>query len=376
MFLSDASTKRPVAMTCLLIALVGLGLNSYRKLSLENLPSADVPYVSISTTWVGATPEDMETDVAKRIEDAVSSIDGLKHIQTTCLENICNILLEFNLDVDVDVAAVDVREKVDKILGDLPDDADRPVIEKIDINATSVVKLALTGDATLEEKYDYVDNSLADRFAMIPGVGSVEIIGGNGREVHVELDRRALVAAGLTTADVVGAIKANINSLPSGYIREKGTEVSVKFDAEYPEIDEISSFEVVSKDGVRRTLGDLGTVFMTTEEVRRRAKKKRMIAQRMMPLMMSLIVESTISWIVPASSVTTWRCMPPGRSSCIWADAERRHPAGNRPFGRHPRLQLDCRPGECLLLDGKDRRHPCRQEGRGGPPRRRPGPWT
>ena len=76
MFLSDASTKRPVAMTCLLIALVGLGLNSYRKLSLENLPSADVPYVSISTTWVGATPEDMETDVAKRIEDAVSSIDG------------------------------------------------------------------------------------------------------------------------------------------------------------------------------------------------------------------------------------------------------------------------------------------------------------
>lgn len=271
MFLSDASTKRPVAMTCLLIALVGLGLNSYRKLSLENLPSADVPYVSISTTWVGATPEDMETDVAKRIEDAVSSIDGLKHIQTTCLENICNILLEFNLDVDVDVAAVDVREKVDKILGDLPDDADRPVIEKIDINATSVVKLALTGDATLEEKYDYVDNSLADRFAMIPGVGSVEIIGGNGREVHVELDRRALVAAGLTTADVVGAIKANINSLPSGYIREKGTEVSVKFDAEYPEIDEISSFEVVSKDGVRRTLGDLGTVFMTTEEVRRRA---------------------------------------------------------------------------------------------------------
>ena len=149
MFLSDASTKRPVAMTCLLIALVGLGLHSSRKLSLENLPSADVPYVSISTTWVGATPEDMETDVAKRIEDAVSSIDGLKHIQTTCLENICNILLEFNLDVDVDVAAVDVREKVDKILGDLPGDADRPVIEKIDINATSVVKLALTGDATL-----------------------------------------------------------------------------------------------------------------------------------------------------------------------------------------------------------------------------------
>ncbi len=258
-------------MSCLLIALVGLGLNSYRKLALENLPATDIPYVTITTTWVGATPEDMEKDVAKHIEDAVSSLDGLKHITTTCLENVANVRLEFQLGTDVDIAAVDVREKVDAALEDLPDDAERPVIEKIDINAQSVIKLALTGEATLEEKYDYVDNTLADQFSMISGVGSVEIIGGNKREVHIELDRTRMAGAGLTTADIVQVVSANVNSLPSGRVREAGTEVNVKFDAEYPAVEEIAAFEVVSRDGVRRTLGDLGTVRMTTDEVRQRA---------------------------------------------------------------------------------------------------------
>ncbi len=271
MFLADASTKRPVAVSCLLIALVGLGLNSYRKLSLENLPATDIPYVTVTTTWVGATPEDMEKDVAKHIEDAVSSLDGLKHVESTCLENACVVRLEFQLGTDVDIAAVDVREKVDGCLEDLPDDAERPVIQKIDINATSVVKLAVTGDATLEEKYDYVDNTLADQFSMISGVGSVTIVGGNEREIHVELDRDLVEGAGLTTAEVVQAISANVNSLPSGRIREHGTEINVKFDAEYPAVDEIASFPVVSRKGERRTLGDLGRVFLTTDEVRQRA---------------------------------------------------------------------------------------------------------
>ena len=143
MSLADSSTRHPVAMACLLIALTAMGLNAYRKLSLENLPKFDIPYVSIVTTWAGATPEDIEVEVAKRIEDAVSGLDGLKHCSTTCMENVCQITLEFNLDVDVDTAAVDVREKLDAVLEDLPDDCERPVIEKVNINATSVVTLGL-----------------------------------------------------------------------------------------------------------------------------------------------------------------------------------------------------------------------------------------
>ena len=105
MFLASASTKRPIAMTCLLIALIILGINSFRKMSVEDLPSVDIPYVTVITTWVGASPEDVEKDISKHIEDAVAGIDGLKHIESSSLENVSQVTLEFNIGVDVDTAA-------------------------------------------------------------------------------------------------------------------------------------------------------------------------------------------------------------------------------------------------------------------------------
>ena len=108
MFLANASTQRPIAMSCLLIALIALGLNSYRKISIEDMPAVDIPNISVITQWVGASPEDVEKDVSKHIEDAVSGIDGLKHIESSSLENVSQVVLEFNMSVDIDVAAQDV----------------------------------------------------------------------------------------------------------------------------------------------------------------------------------------------------------------------------------------------------------------------------
>ena len=112
MFLSNASVRRPIAMGCLIIGLTLLGLNSYRKIGLEMMPRLDLPYITIVTAYPGATPEEIETDVAKRIEDAVATIDGLKHVSSSCMENVCQTLLEFQLDVDVDIAATDVRKNL------------------------------------------------------------------------------------------------------------------------------------------------------------------------------------------------------------------------------------------------------------------------
>ena len=272
MFLSDASTRRPVAISCLLIALVALGLNAYRKISLELLPQMDIPYVTVSTTWLGATPSDIEKDIAKRIEDAVAGVDGLKHIDTSCMENLCYISLEFNLDVDVDTAAVDVREKIDTVIDDLPTDADRPIIQKIDINATAVANVFLTGSADVDDMYDYADNELGDQFAALGGgVSEVTLVGGNEREVHVEIDREKLAEANLTTGQLVEKLQAEILNLPSGRVREKGMEFSVRFDAEYDAVEDIASLEVANNNGQRITLADLGRVFMSTEEVRQRA---------------------------------------------------------------------------------------------------------
>lgn len=271
MFLANASTRRPIAMSCLLIALIALGLNSYRKMSLEEMPKVDIPYVTVVTTWVGAAPEDIEKDVSKHIEDAVSGIDGLKHIEASSLENVNMVILEFNIGVNVDVASQDVREKVDAVLDKLPEDADRPVIQKVNINATPIVNIFLSGEAPIDDLYDYADNVISDRFATVPGVAEVQVIGGNEREVWIELNRDALAAAGLTSYDIVASLQAAILSLPGGRIRESGNEITVRFDAEYETVEAIADLEVASRDGARRRLADLGTIRLATEEVRQRA---------------------------------------------------------------------------------------------------------
>ena len=271
MFLATASVKRPVAMGCLIIALMILGINSYKSISLENMPSVDVPYVTVRTVWLGASPEDMEKDVAKHIEDAVSSVEGLKHINSMCLENVCMVAIEFDLSMDVDTAAQNVREKIDAVLQHLPDGADRPVIEKIDINAVAVATMFLSGEQTVDDLYDFADNTVSDRFGTVQGVASVDLVGGSEREVWVELDRDKVAAAGLTAANVVQALQSGILTIPGGRVRQSGGEYSVRFDAEFDEIEKIGALEIAAVNGARVSLADLGAVRDATEEIRQRS---------------------------------------------------------------------------------------------------------
>jgi hydrophobic/amphiphilic exporter-1 (mainly G- bacteria), HAE1 family len=271
MLLSNASIRRPVAMGCLIIALTLLGGNSYRKMSLEFIPKFDVPFVTVVTVYPGASPEEIETDIAKRIEDAVVSIDGLKNLNSVAMENVCQTMLEFNLDVDADSAAQDVREKIDLIQNDLPADAERPQILKFDIGAVPIAYLALTGEAGVEELYDYADNTLRDRISVLPGVAEVQLVGGSEREVQVQLDRSALAARGLTALDVTSRIQQEIRTIPSGRITDSGSEYSIKFDADYDRFEEIERLEVSGSDGSRCYIGDLGRVVMAADEQRQKA---------------------------------------------------------------------------------------------------------
>ncbi len=268
MALSSTSLRRPVAMTCLLIALTFLGGNAYRKMGLELMPKVDAPYITVVTVWPGATPKDLETDVAKKIEDAVSAVDGLKHVTSVCLENMVQSVLEFQLGVDVNVVATDVREKIDLKMDEFPDGVEKPIIQKFNVNSSPIVTLALTGDLTLDQMYDYADNTLRDQLSIIPGVANVELLGGAKREVHVLLQRDALGAAGLTSLSVVKALQEGVNSLPSGRLQERGTEYAVRFDAEYQKVEELGGLQVAGKDGARRFIRDLGAVQMGTEERR------------------------------------------------------------------------------------------------------------
>ncbi len=271
MFLSDSSIRRPVAMTSLILGLTLLGLNAYRKLGLELMPKMDVPYITVTTIYPGASPEQIETDVAKRIEDQMVTLDGLKHVSSACMENVCQTLLEFELNVDVDIAATDVREKLDLIRADFPVDVEDPKILKFDINAQPIIHMALTGDVSLDELYDYADNALRDRITVIAGVANVDLVGGAKREVHVLLDREKLAAKGLSSLNVVEAIQKAVRTIPSGRLSDNGREYSVKFDAEYKQVPEIGTLEVANEHGQRCYIRDVGRVVMTTEELRQKA---------------------------------------------------------------------------------------------------------
>lgn len=271
MFLSDVSVRRPIAIGCLIIALTFLGFNAYRKMGLEIMPKIDMPFVTITTPYPGASPQEIETDVAKPIEDQVVTIDGLKHVSSSCMENVCQTMLEFNLDVDVDIAATDVREKLDLVRSDFPDGVEDPQILKYNINSKAIIQLALAGELSADELYDYADNTLRDRITVLSGVADVDLIGGAEREVHVLLDRNKLAARGLTSSHVVQAIQEGIRTIPSGRIRAGETEYTVKFDADYDAVSDIGQLEIINSDGQRCYLRDIGRVEMATEELRQTA---------------------------------------------------------------------------------------------------------
>ncbi|MBP5181952.1 MAG: efflux RND transporter permease subunit [Lentisphaeria bacterium] len=270
MFLSTWSIRRPIAMTAFIIILIMLGVNAYRKLSIDLMPSLDIPYVLIRCEYDGASPEEIEVEVARRIEDAVSSIDGIKHISSTCLEDTANISIEFNMGVNVDVAATDVRERLNRIRDDFPEGVKDPTIRKIDNNATSVVRMFLVGDKSIDELYDYADDTLANRFSSVSGVGEVRVFGANEMQVHVLIDREKLSLANLTMEDVRNALRKNNLKAPVGRIKQGDSEKNIIFDGEYKNFDDIRNIELFSRDGRRIYLRDVGTVKMISKEIRNR----------------------------------------------------------------------------------------------------------
>jgi len=271
MFLSNASIKRPIAMLCLLIGLSLLGINSYRKLGVELFPKIDMPYITIVTVYPGASPEQLEIDVAKKIENQVSSIAGLKHITSSCMENVVNTLLEFELGVDVDLAATDVREKIDMIKNEFPEGVEDPKIIKFDVNAKPIINIALTGAKPIEELYDYADNVLRDKFSNISGVADVSLLGGKKLEVQILLDREKLAARGLTSFDVVNVIKTNVRTIPAGRIKDKTLEYSIEFKGEFDKVEDIGNLEIANNSGQRCYLRDIAVIKLKAGEERQRA---------------------------------------------------------------------------------------------------------
>lgn len=265
------SVRRWVAVICLMLAITGLGINSYRKLPLEELPKTEMPFITVVTVYPGASPGEIETDVARKVEDATGSIEGLKSITSSCMENVCQTFLEFHIGTNVDQAANDVRDKLDLIVKDFPDGVDKPKVLKFDINAQPIINMAVTGTRPLDEIFDYADHDFRDLLAAVPGVAEIKLTGGSKREVHVLLDRERLAARGLTSLDIAAALRREVKLIPAGRIKHGGSEYTVKFDADYRDFRDLENLEVANRNGQRCYLKDVGSVSMGSEELRQSA---------------------------------------------------------------------------------------------------------
>ncbi len=271
MNIASLSVRRPVAMTALIIVMVMIGISLYERISIDLLPNMEIPTVLVRCEYQGASPSEIEVEIIRRIEDAVSSIDGIRHITSVAMEDQAQIQLEFVMGTNVDVAATDIREALNRIREDLPDGAKEPVIRKIDTNATTVIQAFLVGDRTQDDLYDYADDVIADRIASVPGVGEVRVYGANEMQIHILLDRAKLAAMNIDINHIVAKLQQNNVRRPLGRIQVDNMEKNVTFAGDYRNLDEIRNLEIGIFDNKRVYLRDIAEVRLQSREVRSKA---------------------------------------------------------------------------------------------------------
>jgi multidrug efflux pump len=264
MFLPELSIKRPVLATVMSLLIILIGVISFLRLTVREYPKIDTPVVSVRTVYKGASPQVIESQVTQPLEDSISGIEGVRTLKSVSREEVSQITVEFVLDRDPDAAANDVRDRVSRARGRLPDEVEEPIIAKVEADAQAIMWLRLYSERhDALEISDYADRYVADRLKTLSGVASV-IIGGERRyAMRVWLDRERLAAYGLTPQDVEDALRRQNVEVPAGRIESRSREFTVlsETDLRTPEefnrliIREVKNYPVRLRDVGRAELG-------------------------------------------------------------------------------------------------------------------------
>jgi multidrug efflux pump len=229
MLISEISVRRPVFATVISLLLVIFGLISLSRLSMREYPDIDRPVVSVSTRYIGASAAIIETRVTQPVEDAVAGIEGILKIESDSEDERSSIRIEFDISRDIDAAANDVRDRVARVVANLPPEADPPEIVKADASAESVAVLGLNSDSMSGmELTDYAERNLVDRFSTIPGVARVTLGGARRPSMRIWLDRGAMAARGITVSDIETTLRRENIELPAGRLESQSREFSLR----------------------------------------------------------------------------------------------------------------------------------------------------
>ncbi len=271
-FFARLAVRRPVLTSMLVGAFVILGGFSYFTLGVDLLPGIDFPVVTVTAVYPGAGPEEVESQVTEPIEDAISTIANIKSLTSYSRENLSTVIVEFDYEADADLAAIEVKDKVDAIRRQLPSDVEPPTILKLDINAMPIMDVALSGPQSLDVLYDFADRVVRERLARVDGVATVNIVGGRKREIQVLVHPDRLRAYGLAVTDVAARVGAENLTIPAGRISEPGEEYAVRVVGEYTSPEEIANLPLSLPRGGRIRLADVATVREGFADVREIAR--------------------------------------------------------------------------------------------------------
>ena len=251
MWISDLSIRRPVLAVMVIGALVALGLVSLMRIGVDLFPRVEFPYVVVNTVLEGASPEAIETEVTDAIESQVNTISGIKSLSSQSSEGNSQVMIEFGLNESPDVKAQDVRDKVNLAVRDLPQDAEQPVIQKVDPDAEPILSVMISGDLPIKDLTHIADKIVKERLQRVSGVGQVSILGGRKRQVRIWLDAERMRAYSVTADDVINALTRENADIPGGAMQSSGSlaEYSVKTKGEVTNVAGFNDITIAFRAG-------------------------------------------------------------------------------------------------------------------------------
>ncbi len=275
-WLASVSVRRPTFAAVLMLLITVLGLTSYSSLGVDEFPNVDIPIVIVTTRLEGAAPEEVEREITDKIEGAVNTIGGVEELRSTSSEGVSMVVVQFVLERDVDVAAQDVRGKIDQILFDLPKGIDAPTVTKVDPGAVPVLLVAVRSEGlSVRDATELADKVVRRKIESVDGVGQVMMVGGRKRQINVSLDPLALRAAGLTPATVHAALATQNATAPGGNVEAGPESISVRIEGRAGDVDAIRKIVVAETAGRPIRIEDVARVEDGEEEERSFAQVDR-----------------------------------------------------------------------------------------------------
>ncbi|MDP2207531.1 MAG: efflux RND transporter permease subunit [Bacteroidota bacterium] len=261
MTITEISIRRPVFLLMIFGAIAVFGLISLSRMGSSMFPETDFPYITVTTVYPGSNPEENETSVTKPIEEAVSTINGIKSVRSWSREGVSTVIVEFNLGIDGNNARLDVQKKVDEIRFSLPDGAEIPIVTKWDAAAIPVLNIAVYSKArTLDELYLIIDKQVKNKFQQVEGVADVLISGQKERQINITVDPGKLAQYKLSILDVVNSLKMENLDVPAGLIETSTKEFGVRVAGKFQSVDAIKKAPIVTPNGQEIYLQNIANV--------------------------------------------------------------------------------------------------------------------